>query len=361
LRNRYLLLLILGCLVAAGAFLPLVLNVAHERTKGIEGTPPRNERRSRREALEPLRETIGSPAALRNPPWILFGAYDSGLPNDMSGFVELENRLRFRFPIVSFYNSWGDKVDQQFPFRALDTIDRIGSIPMITWEPFVAEFGAPVRNLPPREEREYATLAAIARGDYDFYVTPWAEAAAEFRKPLFLRFAHAMNDPYRYPWGPQSGNRPYDFVAAWRRVHDIFEKNGATNVIWVWSPNVSMPWIEEYYPGDEYVDWIGIGVLNYGSVARWSRWWSLRQILEKPYATLSKIRKPMMICELGTLTAGGDILEWYEDAFRDIDRRYHRIRGIVLFNERRDRNWSVMQDPETTEFVARQLVRLAPM
>jgi hypothetical protein len=40
-----------------------------------------------------------------------------------------------------------------------------------------------------------ASLAAIARGDYDFYIVTWAKAAAEYRKPLFLRFAHEMNDP----------------------------------------------------------------------------------------------------------------------------------------------------------------------
>ena len=360
-RKRYLLLLIAGFLVAAGLFLPLLLNVARDETAVIAGTAVWGERRSRSEVLEPLRKTIGSASALRNPPWILFGAYDSGLPNDLSGLAELEQRLHFRFPIVSFHSSWGDKIDQRFPFKTVDTIDRMGSIPMITWEPFLTGFSAPVENLPPREEREYGNLAAIARGDYDFYVTSWATAAAEFGKPIFLRFAHAMNDPYRYPWGPQNGNTPVDFVAAWKRVYTIFEKAGATNIIWVWAPNVSMPWIDEYYPGDDYVDWIGISILNYGSIARWSRWWSLHEILRKPYAALARIGKPLMICELGTLPSGGKMASWYREAFRDIDRRYHRIRGIVLFNERVDRDWSVMQDPETTAYLRRELLRLAPM
>ena len=106
---------------------------------------------------------------------------------------------------------------------------------------------------------------------YDFYIVPWARAAAEYKHPLFLRFAHEMNDPYRYPWGPQNGNRPEDFVAAWKHVHLIFQKMGATNVLWVWSPHISMPWFEFYYPGPEFVDWIGVGVLNYGTIASWSR------------------------------------------------------------------------------------------
>ena len=119
----------------------------------------------RREYLAPLRTTLTSVSELRNPPFMLFGAYDGSFPNDLNGLVELEDRLRFRFPIISFYNSWGDKPDQQFPFRMTDTIDRLGSVPMITWEPWVTEFDMRTRRLPGRDEREYATLAAIAKGE----------------------------------------------------------------------------------------------------------------------------------------------------------------------------------------------------
>ncbi|HEU4521608.1 MAG TPA: hypothetical protein VFT12_06375, partial [Thermoanaerobaculia bacterium] len=178
---------------------------------------------SRSEYLAPMRPTLDSVKALKNPNRMLVGAYDGGFPNDMSGFVSLETKLRYRFPIISFYTAWGDKPDQQFPVRMVETIDRLGSVPMITWEPWVTDFDVRLRpNLPSKEEREYASLAAIAKGEYDFYISPWAEAAARFGKPIFLRFAHEMNDPYRYPWGPQNGNRPDDFIGAWRRVHDIF-------------------------------------------------------------------------------------------------------------------------------------------
>lgn len=322
---------------------------------------------SRREYLEPMQELLSSTAALKQPARMLFGAYDGGFPNDTSGFVALETRLRYRFPIISFYTAWGDKPDQQFPLRMVETIDRLGSVPMITWEPWVTDFDPRVRtNLPPTAEREYASLAAIAKGEYDFYVAPWAEAAAKFGKPIFLRFAHEMNDPYRYPWGPQNGNRPDDFIGAWRRVHDIFQKKGATNVIWVWSPHISMPWFEYYYPGDHVVDWIGMGILNYGNVANWSRWWDLHQIIDKAYPTLSRFNKPMMIAELGTLGSGGEIHVWYQQAFYHLEHTYGRIRAIVFFNQPNDvtmssypLNWTITQDPRAVEFVARELARLS--
>jgi hypothetical protein len=300
---------------------------------------------------------LNSTAWLKAPDRKLFGAYDGGLPGSFEGVDALESRLHYRFPLVSIYQAWGDRPDEaHFPLRAVETIDRLGSVPVVTWEPWVKDFDASLRpNLPPAAEREYASLAAIARGDYDFYITPWAISAASYGKPIFLRFAHEMNDPYRYPWGPQNGNRPEDFIAAWKHVHLIFQKMSATNVIWVWSPHISMPWFEYYYPGAEWVDWVSTGILNYGDVAPWSRWWSLHQILEKAYPALEKLDKPVMISEFGTLSSGGDARQWYEQALRDLDEKYGRVHAVVLFNQRHDvtlstapLDWSVLQSPGAT-------------
>ena len=337
-----------------------------QRASDAEGDALSSVRRgSRREYLAPMQPILSSVDALRNPSRMLFGAYDGGFPNTTQGFTQLEDKLRYRFPIISFYTAWGDKPDQQFPTRMVETIDRLGSVPMITWEPWVTDFDTRLRsNLP--AEREYASLAAIGKGDYDFYIVPWAKAAAAFKKPILLRFAHEMNDPYRYPWGPQNGNRPDDYIAAWRRVHEIFEKMGAFNVLWVWSPHISMPWFEFYYPGEKYVDWVGIGILNYGDVATWSRWWSFHQILEKSYPTLKDFKKPMMICELGTLGSGGDPLEWYKQAFYHLETNYGRIRAVVFFNQPADvtmstspLNWSVTQSPVVADYVAKEIARIS--
>lgn len=290
--------------------------------------------------------------------------YDGGFPASFAGLTNAEARLRYQFPIISIYQAWGDRPDQvRFPHRLVETIDRLGSAPMITWEPWVKDFDSRLRpNLPPVAEREYASLAAIARGDYDFYITAWAAEAAKFGRPIFLRFAHEMNDPYRYPWGPQNGNRPDDFIAAWKHVHLIFQKMNATNVLWVWSPHISMPWFEYYYPGDEWVDWVGIGILNYGTVAPWSRWWTFHQVLEKAYPALEKIGKPVMITEFGTLTAGGDARQWYVGAFHDMQDKYQGVRAVVFFNQTHDvtlstepLNWSPLQNVGATLIVRDQL------
>lgn len=370
----------LGWLLLIGLSFQLGLNVAFQKSvdylsyrlssvgqsiSSAEGRAiARARQSSRREYLAPLETTLASAEALKNPPTKLFGAYDGQFPDSFAGFSRFEDRLDYRFPLIAFYGAWGDKPDQQFPVRMVQTIHEMGSVPVITWEPWVVDFDPQVRtHLPPLAEREFASLRAIAEGHYDFYVLPWARAAAAYGKPIFLRFAHEMNDPYRYPWGPQNGNRPEDFVAAWRRVHDLFQKAGATNVLWVWSPHVSMPWLEYYYPGSDVVDWIGVGVLNYGTVASWSRWWSFHQILGKAYPTLISFEKPIMISELGTLADGGSVAEWYRQAFYQLGHHYGRIRGVVFFNDAADRsmspdwplNWTPLQDERATAIVAEQL------
>jgi hypothetical protein len=315
---------------------------------------------TRREEVAGAYPALNAPV-LRNPPRMLWGAYDGALPESFTGITALESRTGQPFAIISFYQAWGDRPDEaEFPLRAVSTIDRLGSVPMITWEPWVKDFDSELRpNLPKPAEREYASLSAIARGDYDFYVTRWAAAAAQYRKPFYLRFAHEMNDPYRYPWGPQNGNRPDDFIAAWKHVHLIFQKMNATNVLWVWSPHISMPWFEYYYPGDEWVDWIGTGVLNYGDTAPWSRWWTFHQIVEKAYPALLKLHKPIMITEFGSVTSGGDAAQWYAQALRDVHEKYGAIRGIIFFNQTHDTtlsttplNWSPLQDVTATRAVA---------
>jgi hypothetical protein len=371
----------LGWLIAAGVVFQLVIGTGFQRVftavdervsriaqyfSDRQGQALRNARRtSRSEYLEPLRPTLNSITALRQPRTMLFGIFDGGFPNTFAGMEQAEARLDYKFPIIAFYSAWGDKPTQQFPIRMVETVHRMGSVPMITWEPWVVDFDERLRtNLPPVAEREYASLAAIAKGDYDFYVVPWAKAAAAYKRPIFLRFAHEMNDPYRYPWGPQNGNRPEDFVAAWKHVHLIFQKMGATNVLWVWSPHVSMPWFEYYYPGPEFVDWIGVGVLNYGNIASWSRWWSFHQILEKAYPTLLRMQKPIVVCEFGTLAQGGDMTEWYRQAFYHLTHTYSRgVRGLVLFHQPNDitisptypLNWSLLQNQRAVEVVAGEI------
>ena len=65
-------------------------------------------------------------------------------------------------------------------------------------------------------------------------------------------------------WGTRPGNSSADYVAMWRHVVSIFRAAGASNVRWVWSPNIyasrsttTRPFAA-YYPGNAWVDDVGL-------------------------------------------------------------------------------------------------------
>src|SRR5439155_23829787 len=102
------------------------------------------------------------------------------------------------------------------------------------------------------------SLREIAAGKYDGAIATWAREARKWGRPFFLIPDVEMNGPWE-PYGPGvSGNVPADFVTAWRHMHKIVEDAGASNVTWVWSPNVDPRQMftpfEPLYPGDAYVD-----------------------------------------------------------------------------------------------------------
>jgi hypothetical protein len=179
--------------------------------------------------------------------------------------------------------------------------------------------------------------------------------------PILLRFAHEMNDPYRYPWGPQN-NAPEEFIAAWRHVRERFDAAGADNVLWVWSPHVAYAGFEAFYPGDDAVDWVATGALNYGTVAPWSRWWTFAEIFGDRYPALAAFGKPIMLAEFGSLAVGGDRAEWYRQALADLPTLYPAVRSILFFHVAQDAtvtyqtlDWSFVDDPDVVLAVRRAL------
>jgi beta-mannanase len=219
--------------------------------------------------------------------------------------------------------------------------------------------------LPLPAARDAQGLGRVAAGDYDAYLDAWGRDAAAHGAPLLVRFAHEMNDAYRYPWGPQH-NTKEEFIAAWRHVVARVRAAGATNVLWVWSPHVAYEYWDLWYPGDDVVDWVATGVLNYGPIAQWSQWWSVAQIFGTRYAQLEAFGKPIMMAEFGSLAVGGDRAAWYQEALLDLPSRYPAVRAVVFFHDAADQtvtyqqvDWSIVPDSSTRAAVVAALRQLA--
>jgi len=304
-------------------------SIEHRVRERVEGPG----RRARLEWVAPYRDDA---ARLRKPEVVLLGAYDGDIPRTLDGVVALEQRIDAPLPIIQAYAAWGDRTDQQFPLQLLTAINGLGSIPLLTWEPWLIDFESGRHpHLPLRDARDQHGLAAVSRGAYDFYIDAWAAAAARFGKPMLIRFGHEMNDAYRYPWGPQN-NTKEEYISAWRHIVTRFRQAGARNVLWVWSPHVAYEYWDLYYPGDAFVDWVATGVLNFGPIAQWSKWWTVAEIFGTKYERLASFGKPVMIAEFGSLAVGGDRAAWYRDALATLPERYPAVRALVFFQARDD-------------------------
>src|ERR1035437_9679562 len=184
---------------------------------------------------------------------------------DVAPVKSVESAIGYKISVVMGYIGWSyaasESYASEFPTAQLEALSNDGYLPEITWEPWNDSNGVNQPNY---------SLASIIDGGHDSYIQAWAEAAKAYGKPLLIRFAEEMNGTW-YPWSEQvNGNSPGEYVQAWQHVHNIFTKDGVTNVKWVWSPNVvgsgasgASSDLAELYPGNAYVDYVGIDGYSY--------------------------------------------------------------------------------------------------
>ena len=289
---------------------------------------------------DPAASPVTPPTSPTSPHRILWGAYIDGEaygpgrfgpPWDMSSLATFEAHAGKGASIVHYGQFWKSGGDMQ-PFYPGDhqAIRDHGSIPLLDWNPWDSGAGG-------SPSQPQFALARIIAGDYDDYITEWATGARDWGHPFFLRFAHEMNGDW-YPWSEDAnGNSPGQYVAAWRHVHDIFTEVGATNVTWVWSPSTTYPGsiaLSGLYPGDAYVDWVGIDAYNWGANPDRDGWQSFAQVVTPTYDELGAIApgKPVMLPEVGSSELGGSKAAWITDALTTIPIAFPRIRAVVWFN-----------------------------
>jgi beta-mannanase len=239
---------------------------------------------------------------------------------------------------VMWFQDWAQ--DGAFKTYRMDITASRGATPMVTWEPWDYAAGASV-------SQPAYSLRTIAAGDHDAYVRRWARDARAWGKPFYLRFAHEMNGEWT-SWSPGvNGNTSAQYVAAWRRVHEIFRQEGATNARWVWCPASSRPFGAELYPGDAYVDWVCLDGYNWGTSRSWSSWRSFSAVFGPSYDKLTTMtNKPVMIGETASAEQGGDKGEWIRRGLlEEVPGRFPRVRAVLWFDKDKETDWRVNSSP----------------
>ncbi len=265
---------------------------------------------------------------------IFFPANTNGL-TDVKQVMAYQQQYPVPFNIISLYIPWGDEKRSRFPETLVDSIYQLGAIPMITWEPWGSLFA--VSQESEALQAEEKVFEHITKGVFDAYLKEFSRQIGKLKRPVYLRFAHEFDNP-AYPWSPRGNNTPEEFIAAWRYVHDFFTRQGVYNAIWVWNP-----WkpgaVDAYFPGEAYVDWIGVDILNYGSYNTDSTWYSFEELYlpfhDKP---LFQSGLPVMVAEMGSLSTEEKQDAWLTGAFDAIAERFPEIKAVVFFNSDQDTN-----------------------
>ncbi len=185
------------------------------------------------------------------------------------------------------------------------------------------------------------TMKQISAGASDDYLERFAVSVRSLNLPIALSFGHEMNGDW-YPWGTKS-TAAADFVAAWRHIHDVFVKAGATNVIWIWDPNDMYPVpdvkLQPLYPGDSYVDWIGVtGYWTVNGPHTYSTLFlptllDIRQFTEKPF----------LIAETSVYPGSNQVTS--VRALFDAVSSHDDILGFVWYDYNRQGDWRLENRP----------------
>ncbi len=251
--------------------------------------------------------------------------------------------------IVAFSSFWGEL---KFPLAQVQIISRHGSAPLIFWSPWDEPYqeSRVLDNGPDR-----FSLVNILAGQWDKYIDDWADAAKGSSQPMFVSLCNEMNGNW-FPWGglyygggkPVAGSSPprYEgpefFKRAYRYIVDRVRARGVRNIQWVFHVNNYSepiePWTEfaQYYPGKDYVDWLGMSA--YGQQWLDGKWEDFMSQVRGPYDELCQLDpdKPIMMTEwgVGEFPSSGSKAAWITSAFQEMAADYPRLRAAVYWHER---------------------------
>lgn len=258
----------------------------------------------------------------------MIGMYLPGAPADITKVDQFTATYQYVPKIISWYLAWGQPLNLQ----ALRQLRVRNILPLITLEPWD----------PRRPKEDVYPLDNISRGKYDTYLAQLASTIRTYGHPVLIRFAHEMNGDW-YPWSGQ----PQAWVNALAQLHLVF--HNVENVFWIWCPNVSYPGsrpLVEYYPGDRYIDWVGLDGYNWGNPWVWPS--------ELFGPSIQEIRdfttKPLLICE----TACAE----HPDKDRWINALRNLRTPLIWFDEAKERDWRINSSEDAQAAFQRLINRL---
>jgi len=142
----------------------------------------------------------------------------------------------------------------------------------------------------------------IAEGKADAKIDALLDVLTTYNRPVFVRLEFDVNDA------------PDVYVSAWKRFHERIQAKGSTNVALVWeSASCGESSIADWYPGDEFVDWVGASYECTDAAIQFAR----------------EHFKPVM---LEAASQGGDWDAWFAPFFKFMTDNNDVVRAVIYIN-----------------------------
>ncbi len=206
-----------------------------------------------------------------------------------------------------FSNNWIDSI--YFPLQEVERIHNAGRIAFIRLMPRSNfDVGCP--------DSVY-TMQKIIDGYFDAELKKWASDASKLGFPILCEFGTEVNGDW-FSWNakyngandctgygnPDLPDGAERFRDAYRHIINICRENNATNITWFFhvdaqgEPQKEWNAIKYYYPGDEYIDWLGVSI--YGPQEKTDDYIPFSELLEQIYPVLTNLsERPIAILEFG--------------------------------------------------------------
>ncbi len=304
----------------------------------------------------------------------LLGLALDGLPITSSQLTTARTETGLIPQLVVFFQQWPEDTSaRQFPATSLQSIRDAGAVPVVTWEPMYYRADGTEFIIP---------LARILNGDYDAYIDDYAARAAAWPGPIILRFAHEMNLS-RYHWGTAQKSdygpaSPEIYRQLWKHVVARFRSAKADNVLFAFCPNnESVPgplttgtdaWnrMAAYYPGDTWVDVLGLDGYNWGDTQTpakngWqSQWRPFDHLFGPAIAELRALApaKTIVIFETAAAPTGGSKFHWIKEMITA--SRTEKLGGVVWFQVNKEIDWRLQTGFDPTQMPLFQITVPSP-
>lgn len=189
-----------------------------------------------------------------------------------------------------------------------------------------------------RDERNTAAFLrnGIKDGYFDANMKAVCGVIGQLHSPVSVRWGHEMETTDgQFIW---SAWQPEDYISSYRRMTEIC-RTEAPRINMVWSP-VGLENAADYYPGDDYVDLVGLSIFGYEP-------WDMKvlgkqqdypSLLTERYNRVKGFNKPIVVAEVGYSGSQAYVDAW-ESKVREARPDLPQLVGAVYFNQKEVYPW----------------------